>query len=326
MRIPVAVWQFDDDYSGALGNDAQLPISEMWVKTHFGPYWMSRTYDHPLAPSSIASVEKLIGIYDDQGIGFVPWCEPRGLDVQGEIDRGVDVMTAMVRQGLAPRLVMNVESEPTPYFWKGTSQTMQQIISGIRSRVPGAWIGCWQYQTVEIDLDALAPLFDALITEDYWTDFRTDPATQLERSRVRLSGFDKPIIYSIEGNGTAEDTATALRWLKNAGAGEADIVVWKRGNTSAANWDVIRSFDMTPPPPPPKPGPDDNAMSPGWELRVGLASNVADAVAVLTDSGRVHAGALASARDTLTWAVGEIDKAGQPAKGAGAPRKGKANR
>jgi hypothetical protein len=242
MRIPVYVWQFDADYPGARADDTALPIAEAWVKTHFGSSWMAAAYTHPAAPAGVESVVHLARVYQAQGIGFVPWCEPAGRDVLGEVARACDVLEGLQRAGAPLRLVFDVEAESSPHFWKGSAADMRALVEGIRARFPDADLCLCHYQHDEIAFDRIADLFTSFSTMDYWNDFGTDPIARLTWSHQRLAPLGRPVIYGLPGSAPAGELARALAWVRDTGGGRAAI--WRRGTTPAVNWDAIAAFDM----------------------------------------------------------------------------------
>ena len=84
MKTRAWIWQLNADYPGPDPDDGNLPIGEAWVKTHDGAVWMDYFYDHALVPKDANSVRRLKQVYEDQGIGFVPWCVPKGLRPRSE--------------------------------------------------------------------------------------------------------------------------------------------------------------------------------------------------------------------------------------------------
>lgn len=242
MKIATFVWQFDEDYPGMSADDRALPIAEVWCKTHAGPHWMASAYVHPAAPAGADSVAHLVQVYGAQGIGFVPWCEPTGRDLPGEIARASEVLEGMTRARAAPRLVFDLEVEPTANFWKGTPADLRALVAGIRDRVPRAELCLCHYQHDEIAFGAIADLFDSFSTMDYWNDFGVDPLARLGWSHGRLAGLGRPVIYGLPGNAPTAEMLRALAWVRDVGGGRA--VIWRRGTTTAANWQAIAGCPM----------------------------------------------------------------------------------
>lgn len=247
MRPAVFVWQFDRDYPGAEPDDRRLPISAVWVKTHAGSTWMGQVYAHPAAPRSRASVTHLAQTYRDQGLEFWPWWEPQGRDRDGEVARCVDVLKGIADAGLPPRLVFDLEVEPTPHFWKGTPGQVVELCDRIRAEVPEAELWLCHYQDTAIGLPQIAPAFAGFVTMDYWTDFGVTPEAQLWASAQRLGVYGKPVIYGLPGAAPAAEMARALAWVRDR---RAQAVLWRRGTTTAEVWQTVAAQAAPPPTPP----------------------------------------------------------------------------
>jgi hypothetical protein len=237
VKIASYVWQLTRDYPGADPDDAHLPISEVWVKTHDGVSWMSHFDDHPAAPGSTAGLADLVRHYADRAIGCVPWCVPTGEDIRREAELAHEVLVGLERAAAAPRLAFDVEVEDSPNFWKGTPDELAALVGRVRQASPRAELWLVLYQDTAIGLERVAPLFDGYVTMDYWNNYRTQPEAQLDQSRRRLAAFGKPIAYGLPGDAPSAEFARGLSWVARQPDGRA--VVWRRGITLAENWALI---------------------------------------------------------------------------------------
>lgn len=240
MRIPAYVWQLNRDYPGAEPDDANLPLSEVWLKTHDGVTWMGNIYRHPAAPLSGASVTHLTQVYAQNNIRFVPWCVPTGEDIPREAEIATEVLDGLAAAGAPLRLALDIEVENTPNFWKGTPAQLAELVDRIRQAYSSAELTLVLYQDVAIGLNTIGPLFDVFSTMDYWNDFGTQPEVQLRGSLQRLAPFARPIIYGLPGNAPQVELVRALNWVETNGGGKA--VLWRRGTTSHDNWDLVASY------------------------------------------------------------------------------------
>lgn len=248
MKTAFYVWQFDVDYPGPERDDRNLPMDEVWVKTHDAVYWMGHAYQHPAAPVSAASVAHLVQLYAQNGVRFTPWCVPTGANIDAETALACEVLDGMAQAGVEKRLVFDVELDSTPNFWKGTPQSLRRLIEGVRARHPDAYLILCHYQYAEIGFDQVQDLFDAFSTMDYWTDFRMTPEARLNWSYDRLAKYGKPIIWGFPGDATADDMARALRWVEQRGG---KVVIWRRGTTTPAVLEAVRAYEPAPPKQPP---------------------------------------------------------------------------
>src|SRR5206468_2215518 len=81
---PVYIRRLQQDYPGAQAEDAHLPLSDVWFKTHHGPRWMKAFDGHPATPQSADDVVELVGIYRESNAELLAWCVPTGADIAAE--------------------------------------------------------------------------------------------------------------------------------------------------------------------------------------------------------------------------------------------------
>lgn len=259
MKADVWVWDIATDYPGAENNDAVLPISRVWVKTHERNRWFSP-----------AEIKHLSGIYGDQGIAFAAWCVPTGLADDAAL--AIAVLGDMRRADIAePWLQFDWEVEPGN-FWQGSAAQAIAAVQAVKAACPWAKLaGCYyQWDNRLFGIDTIAPLMDLNVSMSYWTDFHTAPEIQLARDYAHLSFYGRPVQLGLPGNATADEMERGLRWCKaNQKPGDAVPVIWRRGTTTRAVWDVIAAFEMAEKPEP-VPDPRDEHIQQLTASKIGL--------------------------------------------------------
>ena len=96
VEFETVIWQFEEDYPGADGDDTKLPVQTVYIKTHDATDWMS-TYDGDWqAVRGPGSIRRLIADYNAQGIEVVAWFVPKG----GEVDRQVEMAVEVIDAGV----------------------------------------------------------------------------------------------------------------------------------------------------------------------------------------------------------------------------------
>jgi hypothetical protein len=247
LDTEVWIWNLNDDYPGVNNDDSQLPIGRACLKTHESSRWFSA-----------AQLAGYIDTYRQQGIEFSAWCVPTGLTDDAAL--AISVLNDMRAAGIAePWLQMDVEVEPTQYFWKGTPAQLEGVFSRIRSACPWAkLILCtYQFDEATYGISRLIPYIDWIATMSYWNDFRTAPELRLQYEVSQLARHGKPIQFGLPGNVAAGEMTRALRWLDPRGGLEIPPIVWRRGTTTLETWNAIAAYQMQwQPPAPPKPEPD----------------------------------------------------------------------
>lgn len=253
MRTPCWIWQFNTDYPPAgssfthqgksiplIGpDDSKAPISEAYVKTHDGLYWMSGLYTHPLAPSS-TNLQTIQGIYHNQGIMFTPWCVPKGLQPILEAKMANQVLS------ITGRLILDVE--PYQWFWEGPFSNLHPYMQYIRDRYPDAWIGLsfdpryGQYGQYNVDkyrdihFEEWLPYVDALLPQDYWETFGVNASWEIEHTTARIAETGKEIIHAIPGHAPLGSFGEAVRRILGNGN---RFSIWRRGTYATYNAEYV---------------------------------------------------------------------------------------
>jgi hypothetical protein len=255
MKTRVWIWQFNHDYPGPDGDDSKLPIGEAWVKTHDGRYWMGDIYSHPLAPRSTDGVKNLKRIYEDQGIGFVPWCVPTGRNPNAEAALAISVLR------ITGKLVLDVE--PYNWFWTGPWSNLHPYMQAIRAAVPNAWIclsmdpryGTYGRYTVDkfvdIHFEEWLPYINAVAPQDYWGDFGVDPVWEIEHSWARLKDTGKEVIFTLPAVTDPNLLRAGLTRAVELGCRQSPygaVSLWRRGGLTAENIQIIREQGIPEPP------------------------------------------------------------------------------
>lgn len=282
MKCDVWVWNQRDDYALAPvpTDDSLLPMGTATWKTHEASPWFSD-----------AQIRALVQVYAEQGIGFEAWCVPLGRPAGRDVENAVTVLGQMRAAGIAePWLQFDFESEPTANFWKGTADEVWMIYTEVKRQCPWAHLSMCLYQ-FDPRLGFINvgnhPACERFVTMAYWTDFRETPEQTLSRYQRALAPYGKPIQQGVPGNSTPTDMQRGLQWIKDHGDGTTPIV-WRRGTTGQAVWDVIAAFEMAAPAPSPPTPPPANEPS-IEEVNYGLISKIVagEYAAAYTDIGKI---------------------------------------
>ena len=254
MKTRGWIWQFDADYPGPDPNDGNLPMGEAWKKTHNGIWWMGDISAHPLEPRNANDVRYLQGVYEDQGIGFVPWCVPQGHWPEAEADIAIEVLK------VTGKLVLDVE--PYEWFWTGPWANLHPYMQRIRAAVPDAWICIcidprygqygphWVDKYADVHFDEWLPYIDSVATMDYWDDFGVDPVWQIDHTWARLKDCGKEVIFTLPAVSPVEKFRRGLARAVEVGAHQSAFgatSIWRRGGWTADNIEAVRDQELSQP-------------------------------------------------------------------------------
>lgn len=247
IDVEAVIWQFTRDYPGADGNDLNLPIKTVYVKTHDGTDWMS-TYDsHPKAVSGPDSLRNLIQHYSSQGIDVVAWFVPYGSDIEGQLQRAREVIDAGVKG-----LVADVEPYPgfchqdcamlAEHFWKPLRAQRPSVSLGVTYDPRSDALGSAAVKAWLSVADMAAP-------ECYWETFSGqgvwgDPGGCVMQSytdlRAMTPGRNVEFAPMLQGNASAAGVRFALDTAVSLGASRASL--WRRGVVPSDVWNEIRAY------------------------------------------------------------------------------------
>ena len=304
MKMDVWVWN-SGDYPGVQQNDSLLPIGRIWLKTHESSSWYTQ-----------GQISDFMRIYAEQGIDFAAWSVPVGRHVN-DTDLNVRVLNMLRNAGIEqPKLQLDIEVEPqTGNFWLGDNAQLYSMIRRTKQQCPWAHLTLCMYQywgAFDLDVCGL-PEVDQLATMDYWNDFRKTPEERLQLSINSLTGYGKPIQFGIPGNAPPHEMLRGLQYLDDRRLLTVTPIVWRRGTTTAANWEVFRTFQPfveeppVPPVPPEEPPTRKWPYEPEVELRAGIASHANSAAQAILSTRET---AYTEAREQLQSAIQAIDIAG----------------
>lgn len=146
-------------------------IDTFRLKTHHHLTWMARHYQHPLAPDSLDTVQRLSEEFLGVGIWFTPWCVPMGLNVRQEADFAIEVARRCGNR-------IDIDLEPYKDFWY-----VPQVGNGgipeyfDRLKQAGIHVACdfdarsnlWH----PLEIERISHLVDRFLTQSYWRGFGT---------------------------------------------------------------------------------------------------------------------------------------------------------
>jgi len=188
-------------------------INAVWVKTSDGSDWMS-TYDSKPALwiDGPAAVDKWVNTLQKYGLEFHAWCVPRGLDIQAETQKIIQVCQ---RPGVRS---MVLDVEPYNGFWAGGKQTVRPYMLAIRSALPGSFhigmsVDSRRNHYAEIFPDEWYPFVNSIHPQVYWPDFQNTPAQALTEAYAAWGNYKKPIFPALSGYGTPPEQITQARTL-----------------------------------------------------------------------------------------------------------------
>jgi len=276
----VWVWQFSIDteperIAEVLGAQG-LGIA---MKTHDGLDWMSKYDRSPSAVDGPRQVERLVRIFEDEGVPFHAWSVIKGSDPAAEAQMVTDVLSAGARS-----LILDLEGGSG--FWHGSSSDAARFGEELRRMTP--------YGRVDISIDPrpwrinLVPmpefvsLCDGIWPQLYWDTFNSQgnldgyrnsgyptgargmtPEFLLDTTDHILAPYGREVIPV--GQGAASDPASWGRFARRAWElGMGSVSVWRYGVTPRGTLEYLGDNPAGVAPAPvrtatPTPEPDEDA-------------------------------------------------------------------
>ncbi|HXG36175.1 MAG TPA: dockerin type I repeat-containing protein [Dehalococcoidia bacterium] len=247
-QIDAFIWQLDKDYPGANPNDSQLPIKDVYIKTHDGTDWMS-TYDsHPEAISGPAALKKVMDIYQSQGIGVAAWFVPKGLDVEKQLEMAKQVIDSGVK-------ALYADAERFVGFCQDNcSYLANNFWSRLRAERPNAVLGVIydprpQHWGPSATAEWLAHA-DVALPMCYWESYSGqvpwgDPKGCVLQAHADLAKLapGRALQYApiLQGNTTGARIQQGMQAVEQVGA--TGKSVWRRGVVPAEVWNAIASYN-----------------------------------------------------------------------------------
>ena len=252
VEFEAVIWQFGDDYPGADGDDTNLPVQTVYIKTHDATNWMSTYDENSKAVRGPASVRRLVGDYEAQEIEVVAWFVPKGGDIDRQVQMAVDVIDSGVK-GLYADL------EPFEGFCHNDCAYLaEHFWKRVRAERPNANLGViYDPRTWTFDQSATSAwlsVANVALPMCYWEDFvdqapYNDPAGCVNQARTDLAwlagGRTLEYIPMLQGN-TTGDRFTAAVDAARAG-GSWKVSVWRRGVVNAEVWEAARLLNSPSP-------------------------------------------------------------------------------
>lgn len=245
--VDVFIHQLDRDYPGANQNDAQLPIRNVYIKTHDGTDWMS-TYDsNPLAITGPVALKNLMATYQSQGIGVAAWFVPKGTDVEGQVAMALQVIDAGV-------IALYADAEHYSGFCTtNCSMLATNFWTRVRAERPNAVLGViYDPRPQHWDAGATAQWLasaDVAMPMCYWESYTDqvpwgDPKGCVDRAHADLAvlapGHALQYAPILQGNTSGVRIQQGMRAAFIDGTEQMSI--WRRGVTPAEVWTAIGSF------------------------------------------------------------------------------------
>jgi hypothetical protein len=261
IEIEPVVWQFADDYPGAHGDDASLPVRTVYLKTHDGTTWMSAWDQNPAAISGVERLREWIAFYNDRGIEVVAWFVPQGPDVEGQLAFAKAVIDAGVKG-----LYADVEAFPE-FCYVDCAWLAHTFWVRLRAERPEARLGViydprpWWWSAAGVDVWMANA--DVALPMCYWDSFNeqppfNDPAGCVTSAHNDLGviapGRSLSYVPMLQGNSTPEKLVSAVQAAGSVGS--TSVSIWRRGIVSTEAWNALGAGIPLPPPtplPPPPP-------------------------------------------------------------------------
>jgi hypothetical protein len=203
----VGLWHAEGDAVGEatiqeLGQTVRrfAPVADaVYVKTSEGARWQGADdRKAAMAINGPQDISSWVSALASEGLEFHAWCEVRGADIPGEMNR---IIEACRVPGVRS---MIVGVEPYPGVWLGTREKVLQLMSGVRAALGQSFhIGLRidprrkYYDTVFPD--AWRPYVNSLHPLLYWELMARDPADVLTETYVVWGSYGLPIYPVMQG-------------------------------------------------------------------------------------------------------------------------------
>lgn len=246
-------------------------INAFWVKTSDGSDWMS-TYDSK--PSmwidGVGAVDKWVNTLQRYGIEFHAWCVPRGIDLDAEADKIIQVCQ---RPGVRS---MVLDVEPYNGFWKGGKDKIRPFMLKIRSAIPGSFhigmsVDARKSHYAEIFPAEWFPFVNSIHPQVYWPSFQNTPQKALGDAYDAWGQYGKPVIpvlYGFNCPTTEIDTARTLAITQYQAQG---VSYWAFGHIDATHFVPI-NYSMQNKPIASPPGANGSPVQTGTPTTVNVGS------------------------------------------------------
>jgi hypothetical protein len=274
MKIAVWEWQFSKDYPGAIGgDDAALPIAEVWGKTNDGLTYQGRFDDHPAEISGIAAVLKAErDIYGKQGIEYVPWGVVHGKmpGVPDQARREGELAGAIAKAAAGPgepaRYIVDLEpyyhGGDTPQFWRndlgaGAADVKAFLAAFVAAGGQEIWVApdarTPHLEPVAFATWAASPVVKMIAPQVYFTDFKKPAKVALDAALFALAAYrvgPEKVHPVFPGDADPAALLESVAYAHERGC--AGFSVWRRGSIRADSLKALGAladpWEAAPPP------------------------------------------------------------------------------
>ena len=267
----IAVWQWKGDVlaENTIDEVAQTikrvapNVTEIFVKTsdytpttgaRWQGYWDTK---RALAIDGPASIDRWVQVLGRYGLNFHAWCVVRGLDVVAETNL---IVQACLRPGVRS---MILDVEPYEGFWSGGRDGIRPYMTRIRRQIPGTFhigmsVDPRPQHYASIFPEEWFPFVNSIHPQVYWVTFRQTPDAALASAFTVWTGFGRPIIPVLQGDGPASEISTAHTVATQRHQAKG-LSWWRMGvigptQFQALNKPITPGTEPPPPPPPPQYG------------------------------------------------------------------------
>jgi len=139
------------------------------VKSHQHLNWMGNVYRHPLAPAGLNEIERQYEAFLAEGIWYLPWCVPMGLNVAAEADLAIEVARRCGNR-------IDVDLEIGVDFWDTKRLGTRGVVDYFaRLKDAGLWVmvdtAMFEGWVEALALAEIAPYVDRFLSQSYWIGF-----------------------------------------------------------------------------------------------------------------------------------------------------------
>ncbi|HZP26804.1 MAG TPA: dockerin type I repeat-containing protein [Dehalococcoidia bacterium] len=247
-KVDVFVWELSKDYPGANSNDSQLPIRDVYIKTHDGTDWMS-TYDsNPNAISGPPALQSLMATYQSQGIGVTAWFVPKGTDVDKQVAMAEQVIDSGVE-------ALYADAERWNGFCAADCSFLATTFwARLRAERPNATLGViYDPRPQHWDASATAQWLasaNVALPMCYWESYLGqtpwgDPKGCVDQAHADLDKLapGRPLTYAPILQGST-DPVRMQQAMRAAYQNNTDhMSIWRRGVTPAEVWAAITAYN-----------------------------------------------------------------------------------
>jgi hypothetical protein len=249
----IQVWQYGQPAAAETGLADAAALCQTFgyqgllVKAFDGDDWMRKFDDAADALGSVAQVAEQRDFCRARGLGYGVWVNPLFGD-QAFLDRQAELYAAV---GNVTNL-MAWDTEPFDKFWGANrpAGAAARLMGRFRDLAPGC-VNVWQPdprpgRLAELRPGEWAPQMNVYAPQIYWTDFRTTPASEVERAVAQQPDLGiAELAPTLPGAASAAELGAAVDLLGQHSA--AACVVWRLGSTNAASLRAARDGKLSVP-------------------------------------------------------------------------------